>query len=414
MKSKALFILLTTLVCAVAGCGTSRGSQAVNLTDTVSANKGDKNVTVAADTDVEVKDFSVRLFRESYQEEQDTLISPVSILYALGMTANGADSKTLSQMEAVFGTDISNLNRYLYQYEQELPNDESYRLSMANSIWLKDDENLEVKKEFLETNRAWYDADVYQAPFDGKTLENINAWVKNHTDGKIEQILDKIPEDAVLYLINALAFDAKWSETYEAHQVRESLFTKENGQKVTKEFLYGEEYQYLEDEQTTGFIKYYKGNKYAFVALLPKEGITMEEYVQSLSGEKLDALLENTESIPVDTSLPKFEAEYEVEMSDILSSMGMTDAFSPAEADFTRMATALHNIYIGRVLHKTNLKVSEEGTEAGAATVVEMLEECAAEEGPQERKTVYLDRPFVYLLIDCDEQLPIFIGTLMK
>ena len=175
--------------------------------------------------------------------------------------------------------------------------------------------------------------------------------------------------------------------------------------------MYSTENGYLEDENATGFIKYYKDRKYAFVALLPNEGITVSEYVNSLNGESLAEMLENPQAIPVNTAIPKFETEYDTDMAEFLASMGMPKAFDASKADFSALGTSsAGNIFISRVLHKTFISVGEKGTKAGAATAVEMRDECAP--GYTENKTVYLDRPFVYMLIDCENNIPFFIGTL--
>ena len=115
-------------------------------------------------------------------------------------------------------------------------------------------------------------------------------------------------------------------------------------------------------------------------------------------------------------AIPKFEIEYETELSETLVNMGMSDAFDAETADFTGLGTYVdgvgYNIYINRVIHKTSIKVGEKGTKAGAVTVVEMNKATAAD--PGEIKTVYLDRPFVYMLIDCENNIPFFIGTVMN
>lgn len=154
---------------------------------------------------------------------------------------------------------------------------------------------------------------------------------------------------------------------------------------------------------------------YAFVAMLPNEGITVSQYVDSLTGEHLRELLNNPQDLTVFASIPKFETEYDIEMSKVLQEMGMTDAFDWQVADFSRLGTYNvdgMNICINRVLHKTFISVSEQGTRAGAATAVEMVAEGAAE--IIEYKEVVLDRPFVYMLIDCETNLPFFIGTMMN
>ena len=360
-------------------------------------------------------DFGVRLFKTSMEEGENTLISPLSVLYALAMTANGADGETLAQMEQVLGMDVDNLNSYMLAYLELLPESKDYKMSLANSIWFKDDPNFAVEQSFLQTNADYYGAGAYKAAFDEGTRNDINNWVKEHTDGMIPEIIDEIPDEAIMYLVNALAFDAKWADEYEEHQIREGRFTMEDGTRQDVDMMHSEEYTYLEDDLATGFIKYYKDRKYAFVAMLPNEGVSVSQYVDSLTGEHLRELLNNPQDLTVFASIPKFETEYDIEMSEVLQEMGMTDAFDWQVADFSRLGTYNvdgMNICINRVLHKTFISVSEQGTRAGAATAVEMVAEGAME--IVEFKEVVLDRPFVYMLIDCETNLPFFIGTMMN
>ena len=360
-------------------------------------------------------DFGVRLFKTSMEEGKNTLISPLSVLYALAMTTNGAEGETLVQMEQVLGMDIDNLNSYMLAYLDLLPESKDFKMSLANSIWFKDDPDFIVEQSFLQTNADYYGAGAYKAAFDEGTRNDINNWVKEHTDGMIPEIIDEIPDEAIMYLVNALAFDAKWADEYEEHQIREGRFTMEDGTRQDVDMMHSEEYTYLEDDLATGFIKYYKDRKYAFVAMLPNDGVTVSQYVNSLTGEHLRDLLNNPEDLTVFASIPKFETEYDIEMSEVLQEMGMTDAFDWRVADFSRLGTYNvdgMNICINRVLHKTFISVSEQGTRAGAATAVEMVAEGAME--IVEFKEVVLDRPFVYMLIDCETNLPFFIGTMMN
>ena len=360
-------------------------------------------------------DFGVRLFKTSMEEGKNTLISPLSVLYALAMTTNGADGETLAQMEQVLGMDVDSLNSYMLAYLDLLPETKDYKMSLANSIWFKDDPNFAVEQSFLQTNADYYGAGAYKAAFDEGTRNDINNWVKEHTDGMIPEIIDEIPDEAIMYLVNALAFDAKWADEYEEHQIREGRFTMEDGTRQDVDMMHSEEYTYLEDEMATGFIKYYKDRKYAFVAMLPNEGVSVSQYVDSLTGEYLRELLNTPQDLTVFASIPKFETEYDIEMSEVLQEMGITDAFDWRVADFSRLGTYNvdgMNICINRVLHKTFISVTEQGTRAGAATAVEMVAEGAAE--IIEYKEVVLDRPFVYMLIDCETNLPFFIGTMMN
>ena len=409
----SLVIISLLLVCAMAvnltGC--TMKVQTKDLMEGITPNNVDALDDLKSQN-ADVTDFAIRLFKASNENGKNTLISPLSVLCALAMTANGAEEETLAQMEEVLGMTTEELNLYLYSYMKNLPQGDKYKLSLANSIWFTEDERFTVNQDFLQTNADYYGADIYKAPFDKQTLKDINNWVKQNTDGMIPEILDQIPPEAIMYLVNALAFEAEWSEIYEKHQVKDGEFTKEDGTKQDVKFMYGSEGTYFEDEKATGFMKRYKGGKYAFVAMLPNEGVSVSEYIASLDGESLNALLANPQYATVRTSIPKFETEYKVDMSDILQSMGMTEAFDMYNADFEGLGTSTDgNIYISRVLHKTFISVGEKGTKAGAATIVEM-NDCAAAE-PTEPKEVYLDRPFVYMLVDCENNIPFFIGTMM-
>lgn len=372
-------------------------------------------VTDLKESSEEVTDFGIRLFQATCKAGENTLLSPLSVISALAMTANGAEGETLTQMEEVLGLNTEELNGYMYTYMSQLPKSETCQLQLANSIWFTDAETFRVEKDFLQTNADYYGADIYQRKFDRRAVDEINLWVSQKTEEMIPEILDEIPNEAVMYLVNALAFEAEWSSIYKEHQVRDRIFTMEDGTQRNVELMYCDEYTYLEDELATGFLKYYKGGKYAFVALLPKEGVSVAEYVASLSGEGLQNMFENAADEEVYTAIPKFEMEYNVELSQVLADMGMINAFDVDAADFSKLGQDIRpdwNIYINRVLHKTYIQVGEQGTKAGAATVVEMA--AGGSSGPMEEpKEVILDRPFVYMLIDTENRLPFFIGTMM-
>ena len=412
MKKLIALLLAMILVFGLTAC---THAKADDLMKDVPA----KNVDVLPDMDAgaaAAADFGVRLFQTSMEEGKNILISPLSVIYALAMTANGADGETLAQMEQVLGMDVDNLNSYMLAYLDLLPEAKKYKMNLANSIWFKDDPNFVVEQSFLQTNADYYGAGAYKAAFDEGTRNDINNWVKEHTDGMIPEIIDEIPDEAIMYLVNALAFEAEWADVYEEHQIREGLFhlLDADGTSIMVDMMHSEEHKYLEDDLSTGFIKYYKDRKYAFVALLPNENVSISQYVDSLTGEHLRDLLNNPQDVTVFATMPKFEMEYDIEMSEVLQEMGMTDAFNWQVADFSRLGTYNMdgmNICVNRVLHKTFISVTEQGTRAGAATAVEMVADGAME--IEEFKEVILDRPFVYMLIDCETDLPFFIGTMM-
>ncbi len=132
----------------------------------------------------------------------NTLISPFSIAMCLSMIANGADGETLSQLETLLGMDIDTLNRAMYACAMGLVGEKS-PFGTANSIWFRE-KGIDVEKDFLQTNADWYGAQVYSSPFDTNTVKDINNWCARYTDGMIDKIIDEIPAETLMYLINAV------------------------------------------------------------------------------------------------------------------------------------------------------------------------------------------------------------------
>lgn len=351
-------------------------------------------------------DFAVTLFQNSLNMQGNTLVSPLSVMLALAMTANGADGETLAGMEKALGGSslpIDELNEYLYHYIKYLPSGEKYKVTPANSIWIRDGFAENVKETFLQKNADYYGAAAYRAPFDDTTLADINGWVKENTDGMIEKVIDSIDPSTVMFLINALIFDAEWAEKYESSAVHDAPFHPYGGGEKTVSMMYSDEYFYLSDNGAEGFIKPYAGDKYSFAVLMPQEGTDIYDYIKTLSGGKLLAILNARKSEAVSAGLPKFSYDYELLLNNALSAMGMSRAFDPNSAEFTKMSDS--ELYISKVIHKTFIEVAEQGTRAGAVTVVAMDEAAMMTE-----HTVILDRPFVYMILDNATNLPIFIG----
>lgn len=323
------------------------------------------NVTAASkDNDINseweaVTDFGSELFKNSWQKDKNIMVSPVSVFNALAMAANGARGETLAQFEKMFGISLEECNSYLEAYNKALPSGSKYKLDVANSIWIRN--NFNTEQDFIKKNQEIFGAQVKQSIFDNSTVNDINNWVKENTDGMIPSIIDEIIPDAQMYLINALAFDAEWKKVYSENEVRKDIFTRESGETDNVPFMYSKEDTYIEDENTTGFVKYYADSEYAFIALLPKEGVNMEDYIKTLDGKKLKNLIDSKRNATVQASMPKFKSEYFTSLSETLQKLGLTDAFTPSVADFTGIGKAENgeSLYIGDVLHKTFIEVDE-------------------------------------------------------
>ena len=412
-KTLIAVLLIAAITAGTAGCAVSPSALAGDLMDGVSASNPGARQADAAFTE-SMADFSIKLFKQSITDNENSLISPLSVTFALAMTANGADGRTLAQMEQLLGGEIplDALNEYLYSYAGRLPSTSKSKLNIANSIWLRDNnDRLRVEADFLQRNANYYGAAAYKAAFNSQTLRDINNWVKSNTDGMIDKILDEIDETHLLYLINAVMFDAEWQSVYYKEHVREGIFTDISGAEQKASFMHSTERQYLDDGMATGFIKPYADGGYSFAALLPNEGVPIEAYIESLTGGGFLNTLNNAQEAVVYASMPKFKYEYSIKMNDALAMLGIPDAFDVEKADFSRMAASTDgNIFIDLVLHKTFISVDELGTKAGAVTMVAMS---GGGTGPTDVKTVHLDRPFLYAIIDNATNLPVFIGTLV-
>ncbi len=352
---------------------------------------------------------------EDGKDDENILVSPLSIYTALAMTACGAEDNTLYEMQKILGdVPIEEVARSLYGLCEALTKNEAIKLGLANSVWVRDNKGMiEVNENFTDVVKDYFSADTFLEKFDSETVEKINLWIEDKTDGMIRDMLSSIPEEAVMYLINALVFEAEWQEKYDSIDLRNHEFAQYSGEKIDTELMFGTEDYYLCDDDAVGFIKPYADSRYAFVALLPNSDVDVYEYAKGLSGKDFAKMLEEKERAVVETAIPQFSYEYEDSFVNELKALGMKDAFNSSAANFAGLGrSSLGNIYISNILHKTFIEVSPAGTKAGAATAVEL--ECESAEMIVDAKIyeVFLDRPFVYAITDMENGLPIFLGVL--
>lgn len=413
-RAVLVFISLgLALIMAVNFAGCAGQVSAAELTAEITANK----VSGKSADDKFTKsqfEFYTKLFKACVKERKNesVFISPLSVQLALAMTGNGASGETKTQIEKLLGGAIplDELNEYLYSYVNSLGSADEYKVKIANSLWLRDDENrLQAENDFLQKCCDYYSAEVFKAPFDSQTVKDMNSWVSDKTDGMIKEIIDKISSESIMFLLNGVMIDAVWNEPYMNGVVSSGTFTSVSGEQRIVNMMPSGENIYLEDDNATGFIKDYKDGKYAFAALLPDENVNINDYVESLTGERISAILGNAQNERVSVKIPKFTCEFNMGLKDVLSDMGIELAFDEGKADFSKMAkSSMGNIFIGDVFHKTFITIDERGTKAGAVTKVEVKDTAAL----TQVKEVFLDRPFVYMIIDKSKNLPIFMGVL--
>ena len=372
--------------------------------------------------------LGVNILKKSFdptnKPDENFLISPVSISTALAMTANGADGNTRDQMEQLLGSGLTldQLNEYMAYYKNNLPDEKKEKLYLANSIWFRDDPTLKVHDSFLETNKKFYDSEIYKTPFDDTTVDDINSWVNQNTRSMIPKLLNhgdldkKNDVKPMMTLINTLYFEAEWDKIYDDFQVYDDKFTNFKGEENDIKLMSSMEQYYYDLGDADAFRKYYKNKNYSFVGILPKEN-DIESYVDNLDADKLLEGLseyEDPESVELYVKIPKFKYNYESKLKDVLIDLGMGDAFDDYKADFSKIndlsVDNAANLYIGDVLHKTRIEMAEKGTKAAAVTAVMMIAASAPQ--PQTKKEIHidLDRPFVYMILDKND-VPVFIGV---
>ncbi len=339
--------------------------------------------------------YALELFQNTCQTDENTVISPLSSLYALTMLANGADGQTLQEMEAVLngGESIIGMNVYLQDYLQKQTGD---HLLLANGLQSRS----AVKSSYLNTVSKAFDAQVFAAD---APADEINAWISQNTGGHVGEFVDDFAPDAMLRAFNALSFNAKWDTPYFEQNINEDTFTNAKGETKTVDMMFQVERKYIQDDHAIGFLKYYEGEDYALVALLPEEGMALSDYVKTLTPGKLKDFSTLKDSDATCSGvMPKFSVDMAQNLQEPLESMGVKRAFSDG-ADFSKLTE--ENAFISEMQHAASITVDASGTTAGAATSG-VVSSDAAEAG-----AVVLNRPFVFVIMDVNEKIPLFMGT---
>jgi serpin B len=343
------------------------------------------------------------------------MVSPLSVSMALGMTRNGAANGTLEAMTTTLGfadqtdTEINESYKYIVETFSEL--DPKVKLQIANSIWYR--AGFSVEQAFIDANSQYFNASVTPLDFSAPTaVDIINAWVNEKTNELIPTILNQIPGDAMMYLINAVYFKGQWKYQFEQKNTVSKPFTLQDGSNVQVAAM--NQHATFSYFKGTGFeaidLPYNQGN-YTMTVLLPDADKSVSEVISQLTQQNWNTWSRQFTELDIQLQLPKFKYEYNEEnMKPILIAMGMGEAFSPDNADFTRINPE-GGLYISRVIHKSFIETNEEGTEAAAVTAVEMSETSA---GPDQPYYFTINRPFVYFIQEKATGTILFIGTVMN
>ncbi|HAR95700.1 MAG TPA: serpin family protein [Deltaproteobacteria bacterium] len=352
-------------------------------------------------------EFAVKLYRELGSREGNVFFSPYSVSSALGMTYAGARERTAKEIrEALsFQFDSPELNAAFKSMNIQLRNTAAkngQKLNIANGLCITGGS---PSKEYKAILREYYEAEIFSGG-----LEKINGWVKIKTEGKIEKILEKLSPNSMFVLLNAVYFKGIWANKFEKSVTRDAAFTLSPGKKVTVPFMYQEkDFKILTESDFQALSLPYKGNDLSMVILLPKAADGLASLERRLTDSNIKAWLARLDAEQpdnVELYLPRFSFGTDYDLVPATMKLGMVDAFG-SSADFTGMGFKVGDLWIAQIKHKAFIEVNEEGTEAAAATAVEM------ETKGMRYSTVFrADHPFVFLIRDHRTGTILFMGRM--
>lgn len=358
--------------------------------------------------------FAFDIFKKLNGEDWDKsiFISPLSISTALTMTYNGAESTTKEAMGNVLGFKDIDRDRVNESYKNLLNYienvDKKVELNVANSIWIREGQN--IKEDFISRNKDNFNTQIDTLDFSRDSAANtINKWIDSATKGKIDKMLEPpISPNVIMYLINAIYFKGQWTKQFDSKRTFDGKFKSFDGsEQAVKMMNMKDKVEYTKGVDYKAVRLPYGSGKTSMYCLLPGDGIDINEFIKSMSLEKWADIRKNIKEVEdVILQIPRFKLEYGIKiLNDSLKALGIEEAFSD-RADFSGIREGIN---ISRVLHKAVIEVNEEGSEAAAATVVEMKESAA-----MDPITFIANRPFVFIIADDTTGTILFMGKLLR
>ena len=352
-------------------------------------------------------EFAWRLTRKMWEdnpEQKSLILSPISVQYALGMLGNGADADVASRLAEVLGYEGTDaINTFCAKLISDLPKvDTSVTLALANGVLF--DEKYTLKKPFQTAVTESYDAMVESMPFSNSEAvrKRVNDWCYRHTYGRIRDILKDVDPSAFMYLMNAIYFNARWTAPFEAADTRNENFTTLSGRSVKVGMMHKTlmSHIYAESPTVQMLTLPYGNGHYLMTVYLPKQASDLTACIGNpgnLSSEIAHVIL----------SLPRFHSAYNTDLKTLLAGMGL-----PLRPYNELVENPRGTPEISKIIHQADITVNESGTEAAAATVIEMRDYASAGPMPTPR-TVYFtaDHPFFYTISEASSGVILFTGV---
>jgi serine protease inhibitor len=405
-RAAVLFLVCLMALPVVAGCTNTRNASIVEVEAPVY-----QLADFSYQPDTGSYSFDFNLFRQAVKEGGATnlVLSPLSAKIALAMAYNGATGETREQMARVLGFEgmsLEEVNRRMSQLMDELENaGRGVQVDIANSMWA----NSPIEKDFAARVSEWYGAQAQSVEaWDATTIERMNAWVSDNTGGRITRMVNDVDPITILILLNALYFKAQWARGFDPALTEDADFHLPDGTAAQVSMMHQSgEYEYYENEDLQMVALPYKGGRMDMCIILPREGKDLSSMLESLDSAKWGQLTGRLTEGEGNIALPGFKVAYEKELSDTLKALGMKQAFVDG---LQGIAQVRGPVFIGKVLQKTWMEVNEEGTEAAAATEVDIL----ARAVPEPPFTMTVDCPFIFVIRDNRTGAPLFLGTIVS
>jgi serine protease inhibitor len=367
-------------------------------------------------------EFAFKIFKELMVEDEgkNIFISPLSISTALLMAYNGADGSTMADMagtlELGYG-DLGDVNEgYLDLLKSLKGADRQVSLSICNSIWIEKGFEPRVYPAFIERLATYYDGEMFARNFGAPgTIDEINGWISEKTNEKIDEMISEIDPEMVMFLINAIYFKGDWVNEFDESKTRAGDFFLPDGEIVRLEMMSTKDKfsYYAEDWGGEGLQIArlpYGRDKIAMYIFLPGRDGSLESLLEGLNQTMFDDYLGRLSQVDkLNVKLPKFKLEYGTKrLNDALTNLGMGVAFDMVAANFSGIAPIdPWNLYIDFVDHKAFIEVNEKGTEAAATTVVGIALTSAS-------PMFYVDRPFFFAIRDDRSGSILFMGKIVN
>ncbi len=404
------FLLLSMLLCLpFTACNDDVEEQSILPTmQPIELNATEKEM--AAQQGDFASTLSLELYRKLGEKTDNWLVSPFSLQCALGMLSNGANGETREEILYALG---------LSQYSQEEVNayfkklieglhtvNSAITVKTANSVW--GNAGVPLKEDFQKMNIENYSAMVSQLDFsDPSAVDQINAWCNQTTEGLIPSILDEVNPTATVYLLNSLYFKARWESEFAPEKTQEGDFNTYSGKVLKADFMQTQRMAaYVENEWFTSTSLSYQNDSYVMRLILPQPEISIDQVLQALS-ESDENLWKNTILADINLKMPRFALENKLDLVSTLQALGMEKVFTN-EADFSSMSDI--STYISLVQQATRLKVDEDGSEGAAVTVIEGYLSDLMRPLPEEEVDFFLDRPFLFQIIESSTGTVLFMG----